>query len=99
MTSSWWCLSPIDLSAMRVRAGCPMPLRNCLMRSLPLESGSALGVLLGPRVGCQTNVRGIGSGLHPHLGPRPVAEARRLDPALARDLVDGRQLLQPGDRR
>src|SRR3954471_2642587 len=70
-----------------------MPLRTCLIRTLPVVS-SFLPVVFGPLLGCQTNVRGM---LHRllRLGARPVAELARLDAALARDLIDRGQLGEP----
>src|SRR5215207_1899765 len=74
-----------------------MPLRTCRIRTFPVVS-SFLPVCFGPFPGCHTNVRGM---LHRllRLGARAVAELRRLDAALASDLVHRGQLRQPVHRR
>src|ERR1051325_2351218 len=42
-----------------MRHECPMPLRTCLMRTLPFVGRFCLAVFRGPLLGCQTNVRAI----------------------------------------
>src|SRR5580692_2153216 len=69
----------------------PIPLRTWRISTCPVVS-TALGVYSGPRPGCHTNRLGMRRLLGP--GPRAVSNARRLDPALARDVLDRRQLMQ-----
>src|SRR5204862_8181252 len=69
-----------------------MPLRTCLMRTLPAVMVS-LAVFFGPRVLHQTCVLGMGDRLL-RLGARAIANARHFDATLTSDLLDGRQLLK-----
>src|SRR6476646_3959977 len=87
---------PIALSVRRMAAGCPIALRTCLIRTSPVVS-SSLGVTFGPRVRCQTNVLGMGDLLR--AGARLVPQRRDFDAALARDLLDRRELREAVHRR
>src|ERR1044071_9713400 len=73
-----------------------MPLRTWRICTFPFVGASALGVVRGPRVRCQTNVLGMSRLLAARA--RPVRNARRFDAALARDLVDRGEASKPFER-
>ena len=82
-----------------MRHECPMPLRTCVIRTLPASVGVFLRCVLRP-------ARAVPDECSWHVRPPPspcardrYADRRRLDAALARDLLDRRQLLQPVHRR
>src|SRR2546423_860137 len=96
MTSAWWCLSPRASKVKRIFHEWPMPLRTCLMLTLPLVMVS-FAVFFGPRVLHQTCVLGMYGRLL-RLGARAIAKARHLDTTLAGDLLDRREVLQSVQR-
>lgn len=73
-----------------MRQECPIPLRTCLILTLPVVS-SNFGVLRGPLVFHHTCV--LGKLCLPYLRPRSISERADLDTALARNLFNGREVI------